>query len=279
MGSVATTGELGRAGISARMVAQAVGRGDLVRVRRGWYAVADTPVVRALRAGGAAGCITGAALHGCWAAADTRLHVAVLNHARTINDPDSGRPLHSAGDRLVVHWTAAVPLEISRGLLPLADCLDQVIACQDADIAFAILESALARGLLGKRERAELWRIVPRSKQSLLLAARSDAGSGNESIFRFRMLGVGVEMQSQVWVPGVGIVDFLIGDRLLVEIDSESHHGGREARLRDIARDAAAASLGAITLRFDQSQILGDWQAVENTVLAVMERGDHLSRR
>jgi len=283
LGSLATLGELTSAGLRAAEIDDALRAGVLIRIRRGWYAstLAPEQAVRALRAGGAVGCITGAAMHGCWAAADPRLHVAVLNKARTIKDPDSGQDssVDSLRSRVVFHWTAAVRLEDSRGILRLVECLAQVISCQDPEIAFAIVESALARGLLSRAQRADLWQIVPRSKRHILSAARSNAGSGNESIFRYRMMLRGVEMQSQVYVPGVGIVDFVIGDRLLVEIDSELYHGGRASRLRDIERDAVAATLGGIALRFDQSQIMNDWPWVEATVLAIIARGDHLARR
>ena len=282
LGSFATRAELTAAGVSATALKRQIADGAVLRIRRGWFALPSVPtdVIRAIRVGGSLGCVSGATLHGTWKPADIRLHTMVRNDARAIMDPESGVATSPAGmsDKVVVHWTARISAQDSRGLMPIVDCLVQTIACQPADIAFAVVESALNRQLVSRMQWDELWRRCPASSRYMLKMARADAGSGNESIFRFRMSGLGVAMQSQIWVSGVGYVDFLIGDRLIVEIDSEKHHGGREARLRDIQRDATAAALGAVTLRFDQSQILYDWDYVEATVLAVIERGDHMRR-
>ena len=43
-------------------------------------------------------------------------------------------------------------------------------------------------------------------------------------------------------IPGVGVVDFVIGDCLILEADGETH-GGRN-RHRDLVRDAIAMALG-----------------------------------
>ncbi|HEY4269409.1 MAG TPA: DUF559 domain-containing protein [Galbitalea sp.] len=89
---------------------------------------------------------------------------------------------------------------------------------------------------------------------------------------------LGVLMRSQVEIPGVGWVDFVIGDRLIVEIDSREHHGGADNRLRDLERDSVAFALGYLPLRFDYSQIISDWDAVASTVCALIARGDHLAQ-
>ena len=110
-------------------------------------------------------------------------------------------------------------------------------------------------------------------------AARAHADSGSESLFRFRMARLGILLQSQVEISGVGRVDFLIGHRLIVEIDSRTHHGGFAQRLRDLDRDAIATALGYHCLRFDYQQVLHDWATVEAAVLAIVECGGHLFAR
>jgi very-short-patch-repair endonuclease len=158
------------------------------------------------------------------------------------------------------------------------DCLVQVLVCMPPDFAFAVVESALRNRLLSPPELARLRSTTTRAGARLLTHVDSLADSGTESLFRYRLLCLGILTRSQVRVPGVGRVDFLIGDRLLVEIDSETFHGSPAQRQRDLDRDAIAFGLGFLVLHFDYRQVLYDWDTVQATVLAVIGRGDHARR-
>lgn len=113
---------------------------------------------------------------------------------------------------------------------------------------------------------------------------------------RLRLRALGIELQSQVEVPGVGRVDFVLGDRLILEVDGRANHvdgfgapvgahaeGMRAAaaslRHKDLVRDAVAAAHGFDTLRFDYALVVHDWPAVEAAILAKVERGLHLRSR
>jgi very-short-patch-repair endonuclease len=113
----------------------------------------------------------------------------------------------------------------------------------------------------------------------MLRMVGSLAGSGTESIFRYRMAALGVRMRSQVEIEGVGRVDFLVGDRLIVEIDSHEHHGSRAQRIRDLDRDAIAQVLDYLPLRFDYLQVIEDWDAVASTIFAVIHDRRHLNAK
>jgi very-short-patch-repair endonuclease len=82
----------------------------------------------------------------------------------------------------------------------------------------------------------------------------------------------------QVRVPLTDLdrLDLLVGDRLVVECDSEAHHGSPEQRVRDLRRDAALAALGFIVLRFDYRQVLFEPDAVRAAVRGYVSRGLHL---
>jgi very-short-patch-repair endonuclease len=164
----------------------------------------------------------------------------------------------------------------TRAQLPsLVTALSEAVSCQPAEVAFAMVESALHRGLLSETDRWELyWRVPTRCRASVSRAGEASE-SGTESLFAFRMQNLGIDMLQQVEVYGVGTVDFVIGDRLIIEIDSEGHHGSPAQRKRDLHRDAIAASLGYITLRFDYWQVIDDCATVEAAVLACIARGDH----
>lgn len=106
--------------------------------------------------------------------------------------------------------------------------------------------------------------------------ARSDADSGLESIFRLRMHRLGIPVRSQVHIRTVGEVDFVIGDRLIIEADGRENHEREKERSKDLARDAAAAALGFETLRFTYAMIVHNWEIVESAVLAKVAEDAHL---
>ncbi|MGX5681968.1 DUF559 domain-containing protein [Schumannella luteola] len=73
----------------------------------------------------------------------------------------------------------------------------------------------------------------------------------------------------------VGRIDFLVGNRLVVEIDGAEFHAPREAFERDRRRDALLTSLGFRVLRFSYIQVLNRWPEVERAILTAVGRGDH----
>jgi very-short-patch-repair endonuclease len=255
-------------------------RGSVLRVRRGWYALptTDPAVVAAARVGGSLTCVSGCGIRGVWIPANSGLHVAVPNGSRHLKSPTDGAPISGSGTGLTVHWNGVAGTDTSfqPGARPIRECLLEVLHCQPADLAFAVVESALALSLIGRTQILLLASEAP-SRAKLLGLARTDAGSGTESVFRFRMAALGISMRSQVDIFGLGRVDFVIGDRLIVEIDSQQHHGSRESRVRDLDRDALAILLDYIPLRFDYVQVMSDWEVVASTVFAIVERGDHLT--
>jgi hypothetical protein len=77
-------------------------------------------------------------------------------------------------------------------------------------------------------------------------------------------------VQTQRTVVGVGRVDLLIGDRLLIEADGVDNHDGPSHRHKDLVRDANAAAWGLVTLRFDYALIVHDWDLVEAAIVGML---------
>ena len=99
-------------------------------------------------------------------------------------------------------------------------------------------------------------------------------------ISRLRLAGVWLlDAECQVEIPGVGRVDFMLGDRLILEVDGRLNHDGVSMRHKDLVRDAVAAALGLDTLRFDYAMVVHEWPLVEAAILARIDRGLHLERR
>ncbi|SFR88542.1 Very-short-patch-repair endonuclease [Agromyces sp. CF514] len=252
------TAELYRAGWTAYDLAGAVDAREVERVRQGVFALpgTDAEVVEAARHGGMLSCLSAARRLGLWVLDDGLLHVAVGARARVHRH---------AGCTCETHRVRSARLG---ACAPLEHALGQIFVCRGAEDFFVAVESALRLGMLGDAALRRLRLAVPAAARSVIDLARADADSGLESILRFRLLPYGIELQSQVEVPGVGLVDFVLGDRLILEVDGRVNHDGPSMRHKDLRRDAAAAALGFETLRFDYALIIHDWPLVVAAILA-----------
>lgn len=267
LGSVARRREFAANGASARSLRLAVAAGAVIRIRPGVYAspALPWPTRTALRHGGVLGCVSVARLKGLWVLPlDDDVHVSLPphHHARTHD-----------GCTCVQHWNE---LEPSRTEVSLVDALLQIRGCLGEDAFFATLESALHQRVLSEQERAELRERMTESARWLVDLARADAESGLESLLRLRLHRLGLKLHTQVEIAGVGRVDFVVGDRLIVEVDGRKGHDDEPDRHKDRVRDAVAAAHGFDTIRFDYDLVMHDWATVEGAILAKVGRGLHL---
>lgn len=207
LGGIARTSELAAAGIDPYSIERAVRTGALTRLREGVYAHADTPepVRVAVAHGGVLGCLSRVQAAGLWVLEDDAMvHVAM---------PRNGRRRSHDGCGCVVHWTRSP----ARGAMAsLIEALAQVLKCRGEEEFFVALESAMRKRLVTRTDVARLGVSVPVSHRWLVDFARWDADSGLESLLRLRLRAHGITLASQVAVPGVGWVDFVLGDRLII---------------------------------------------------------------
>ncbi len=263
------TAALRDAGWTRDGIRRAVVAGSIIPIRRGLYASpeCDARMIAAARHGGVPACVTAGAILGLWVLDDGRVHVGLGR---------GGHRLPHAECRCIEHWDGEAP---EPGSIPsVTTVLTQIAGCRGAEAFFVALESALAAGRMTLAHVRAVRSRLPQDAAALLEVARLDAGSGTESLFRLRLLPFGIPIRSQVRLGPRHRADFLIGDRLLIEIDSRAHHDGPSARRRDLDRDADAAIWDYETLRFDYAQILHDWTTVEAAVLAKVAAGAHLRR-
>jgi very-short-patch-repair endonuclease len=80
---------------------------------------------------------------------------------------------------------------------------------------------------------------------------------------------------SQKYFPGVGHVDLLIGDRLVIEVDGRETHGTDEGFTTDRARDLVLFRDDLKCLRLTYAQVMHEWPAVEPIILSRIRRRDH----
>ncbi|MEO7005837.1 MAG: DUF559 domain-containing protein [Terrimesophilobacter sp.] len=275
LGGLAATHELYARGYGKSLLRAAVGSGGILRVRNGWYCRPDLAVElqQAARVGGRLACVSAARFYGLWVPGyPGALHVQVPPDACQLRSRSDYRRRLSelAGRHVVVHWSTAVAP--SRLLVPLPSCVDQVARTHPAEFGFVVAESAMHE----RRLTAAQWRSIlaglPRRLRRTLAAVGRFSESGTESMFSFRMREVGVCFRQQVCI-GRDRVDFLIGDRLVVEIDSTGYHDP----VADRRRDARLSMRGYRVLRFHYDQVVNHWDDVLGSVLAALARGDHLA--
>lgn len=244
-------------GISPDRVQRAADRGELTRVRTGWYQV-GTPhpaLVSAVRAGGSLTCVSSLRLRGVWTIDDGLLHVRVRRGT-------GGAPQ----EHIRRHWSNRPVVDPIDDVREAARC---AVRCLPLEQAVAALDSAIHLGLVNLQDvrRDADPRML---RVTGMVDARSE--SGLESLARVRLRRLRIRAIPQARIPGVGRVDLLIGDRLLLELDGEEFHDFE----RDRSRDRRAAVRGYLTIRASYRQVIDEWAALEDDLLLLIRRREHL---
>lgn len=267
---MASRADLRSRGATDADIRAAVRRGVLIRLRRGRYASPDVhpDVARAVAAGGRLTCHSALRLHGVWVLEDRLLHVAVDHGAKRTP---------AAGIRL--HWrtpSATPPSSwgTGSGSDKVLAAIDQLFHCGTPLATVIAIDSALNQGLV--READVRATLGPGTRAAWVLD-RIDgrSQSGTETMVRVALRGRQIAVRIQVQIAGVGRVDTVIGDRLVVEIDSRAWHDTEDQYEVDRRRDSALVAAGYLVIRITYRRLMEDWAGVEREILAVIRRGDH----
>lgn len=272
-GGIASLAQLRASPTRQRALARAAERGTIRRVRRGVYAVRDAPldVLRAATIGGRLTGVSALRHYGLWVPprpyAD-ELHVEVRVAITVFERRRDAR----------VHWTRERTAP-QFGVAPLESVLARAASTLPRAPAVAVLDSALRSTPMTPVEllmESTTWRPAARAAAAL---ADERSESGTESVLRVLLLEAGIPSTPQPALPTGDHhrADLLIGDRLLIECDSEAHHAEPSTRRADAARDALLTSIGFIVLRYDYRRVFNDPAGVIAEIAAVVERGDHVS--
>lgn len=252
-------------GWSRHAIGSAIAAGRLVRVRKGWVAVpdADPALVAAARSGVVLTCVTQASRLGLWVLHDGMPHVAAPPHSGAVRVT-----------RAHVHWAKpAVPRHPDALEDPIENVLVVAATCQPHERALAIWESALNRSLVDVEALRRL--SLPPAARTLLEQAGPWSDSGLESFVPPRLKWMRLPVRPQIWIAGHP-VDFLIGERLVLQIDGGTHVGAQ--RERDIEHDARLALMGYHVIRVGYSQVVHRWHEVQDTIMRAVAQGLHLAR-
>jgi very-short-patch-repair endonuclease len=249
-----------------RTIARLVELRLLLRVRRVWLAVpdADPLALAAARENVVVSCITQARRLGLWVLDHSAPHVAAAAHGASVE----------VAPGTVVHWARPlIPRPPGTLFDTLENVLGLVVSCQPVEVAHTVVESALNTHLV---DRGALLRLpLTAQMRALVEQATPWSDSGLETIFRTRLRWLRVPIVPQVWLAGHR-VDFLIGERLVVQIDG-GHHVGAQ-RDADIAHDAALMLLGYHVIRVSYEQVVHRWPEVQDLVMHAVAQGLHRAR-
>lgn len=250
-------------GYSPHDVRVQLAAGLVVRPRRGWLALPGLPppLLFAASQGVVLTCATAASHMGLWTLDTSHPHVA------------ANRGQHVKWPQARVHRSSPLRPRVPGQLVdPLENVLALVATCLPREEALAIWDSAL------QKERIDYPSLetLPFGSQarSLLTECTPLHDSGLESIFQTRLRWLRVPIRPQAWLYGHR-VDFLIGARLVVQIDGRHHEGAQ--RKSDRNHDAELSKRGYFVIRLGYAEVVYAWHSVEAQILDAVARKHHLA--
>lgn len=254
-------------GYSRRGIQKLLSIGVLIRLGRDTYVEASTPstVTAAIRRGARLGCLSGCSIHGLWTPPDPDTHIVYGTGHKPL--PRAGTQIHRYGTQLPKATVWAIE-----------DCIAQVCLNHDPETALIVLESAIYNRHLRYDDALVILMDMPKKLRWLGPYVNGGAMSGSETRVRFFLERRGVSVQTQVHISGVGPVDTVAGNSLIIECDSDAHHSSQRSYERDRARDLAARLLGYETLRLSYRQIWHEWEATQQSILTLIRTRRHYSK-
>ena len=257
-GSVARTGTLLQAGFSERSIRNAVAAGEMQRLRHGVVALAgpEPDLVAAVLANGLLCCASAAPHHRLWQLhAPGRLHLLCR---------------HGMAPGAVIHRGSVVPPEFPRPVAGLTDTLLHALRCLPSVDAAVMVESAL---LQGRTTHDYLRQRLPGNRngaaRAVLELVDGTADSAIEVVARLLFRSQGIYTQTQVNLPGIGCVDFLLEGFLIVEIDGSTHLEPAQVK-KDRGRNNASTLTGYAVLRYGYHDVVYNPQKIVDEVWQVL---------
>ncbi|MFW7415506.1 DUF559 domain-containing protein [Demequina sp. SO4-18] len=266
-GGAATWAQLRTLGVSRAALAHALDAAHVIRVARGVYALPATPRLVHLEAAwrGRRTCVTALRAWGLPApTVDSRKHLAIPC-SRSLT------PAQRRSSEVRLHWVRG-PVAHAGTVL---GALDASAMCLSDLHQLAAADGALNAGLL---TRADLDRLVitpPSRAQWLREACDPACQSPPETFVRVALRDAGLPVQSQAQLPGVGRVDFVVDDAVVVEVDGATYHMNEKSFWDDRRRDRVTQVGGRLALRFTRQDVERDLAGLVSTVV----QGVQLERR
>jgi very-short-patch-repair endonuclease len=258
--------------------------GVLIPLGVRWCGTAETPgsTRLALSSETRETCMSALEHYGVWVPPYSGIHVTALHRQRLprLRPMAVGEGTLDAGSEgsrdpdLVLHRRVEVWPD-DDPLVPLRLALVHATQCASALDALIVFESAVERKLMTLREAEELRTTLPIKVKRAMGPVRSTAGSGSETKVRRFLEKERVQVVAQWKVEGVGRTDLLVGERLIIECDSRTHHTDKSAYDRDRMRDQKLASLGYERIRLTWEQVFLRWEETKAFLRGLIAAGVH----
>lgn len=260
LGGAARTGQLLAAGFSRTDIAHLADAG-VRQLRRGVFALPDCrpEFMAAVRHNARVSCASAAGHYGLWLREPPAQHHLACNHG------------HGAG--FVRHRTVRFDGHPTLPLAAVEDVVLHAMSCLAPPASTAIATSAIRLHgvpleLLKAQLTADRSGQVRKALHQLDLRAESIVEVDAQHLFRAH----GIGYDAQVFLSGIGRVDFLIEGFLIVEVDGFAFHSSREAMRRDLGRNNASTLNGFAVLRYMPEHIWFEPQRVLAEIRAVLDR-------
>ena len=161
---------------------------------------------------------------------------------------------------VVVHREPARwPPGMSPPVAPPRLLVARMLRCAEETPAVVVADAALRRGLVSRAELAAMLRSN-RSGGPLghrrLARCREKARSPIESIARLELEDAGHSVEVGGDVPGVGEVDMLVDDRLLLETDGYQFHSSKGDWANDRRREQRLIAQGRLWVRLTYDDVM-----------------------
>ncbi|WP_165544539.1 endonuclease domain-containing protein [Schaalia vaccimaxillae] len=183
-------------------------------------------------------------------------------------------------DDVVIH-RESTPLDsdpVRPWLASLPRVLERSCACLSPESAVAMLDFVTTNHLCDIAE-LHIPSFGPTSSRLQQAIKHSVRGSRSilETCARLQLEDAGIRVQVGVPIPGVGEVDMIVFDRLIIELDGWAFHKDKLQRARDLERDRRLVELGFLVVRFEYEAVMTNCTFVSE-VLAMRDHALALER-
>lgn len=269
-----------RRGVSRSDLLRGLSEGRYAQPRMGWYAIngADPSAVTAVSKHGSVSCLTALRRHKIWIPPHShKLHV---RGDRSGHQTNRWRYCRQFGRPEPVREAIDEPFLALRHALRCLDHEGIVVVCDSLlNISRRALAGEPIAEVLTPTEVEAAFEGAPGHIRRCLDRCDARADSGTETMIRLRLRSKQVKVEPQVEIPGVGRVDALVGDRLIIEADGLEHHLTEATFRRDRKKDREAARQGLLHMRLTYRDVVYDWPETEAAIMSAIRDGHHRAPR
>ncbi|WP_216387234.1 endonuclease domain-containing protein [Arcanobacterium phocae] len=218
------------------------------------------------------GCLTAIKDYGGWVPYTKSTHYIANKYGPTLHLPNTIVHRCMTKSPLADHIP---PAQAPNLVVPLADAIEQVLYHHDAETGLIVLDSLLNQRKITSYAADVMISSVQSQKQRILKRYTADAQSGSETRVRNYLLSKKFLVATQVPIPGVGRVDLLVGQSLIIECDSTTFHSQPINVMCDRERDFQAKLRGYSVLRLSYEHVWHRWPETQHIIDAFLHTGEH----